>query len=183
MTGAPDDHRREGRNDAELHGEARGDSRVGHELLGLVHVGLVVAHPLLLGQLPLLHGRGRRRGQPAEAGGGDPHDLAAVHRPADRLTYAHVLERAATRVDVEVVVAEPRAAVTGQPLLILQEVVVLVVLEEGVVDLPRPERGDDVGLVRDDPQGQRVHVGQTLAEVVGIPLERPAAARPSSPRA
>ena len=169
--GRPRDHGGEGGDDGALDGEAGGDAGIGHELLRLVQIGLVVAHPLLFGQLPLLHGRGGGRGQPAEAGRGHAQDLAPVHRPGDGLAHAHVLERTAGGVDVEVVVAEPRAAVAHQRLLFLEQVVVLVVLDEGVLDLARAERGHDVGLVGNHPQDHVVHVGLALLEVVGIFLE------------
>src|SRR5213078_1643315 len=97
--------------------------------------------------------------------------LAPVHGPADRLAHPDVLQRPAARVDVEEVVAETGAPVAGQRLLVLQEVEVLVVLEEGVVDLARAERRDDIRLVRDDPEDDLVHVGQPLLEVVRVALE------------
>src|SRR6266540_1493382 len=53
----PRDHGREGGDHPQLHGEAARMARVGEELLRLVQVRLVVAHPLLLGELPLLHRR------------------------------------------------------------------------------------------------------------------------------
>src|SRR5437773_1009450 len=118
-----------------------------------------------------LHGRGRGRREPAEPRGGDAQHLAPIHGPADRLSHADVPERPAARVDVEEVVAETGAPVAGQRLLVLQEVEVLVVLEEGVVDLARAERRDDIRLVRDDPEDDLVHVGQPLLEVVRVALE------------
>ncbi len=56
-------------------------------------------------------------------------------------------------------------------LLVLQEVEVLVVLDEGVVDLAGAQRGHDVGLVGDHAQHQLVDVGHALLEEVGMALE------------
>src|SRR5262245_41149796 len=79
-TGCPGAHGGEGGDHRGLHAEAARHSGLGHQLLGSVEVGLVVLHPLRLGKLPLLHGRGGRRREPAEAGGGHLENLGAVHR-------------------------------------------------------------------------------------------------------
>src|SRR5262249_10901977 len=143
----PRHHGREGRDHRALHAEAVGHAGLGHQLLRLLEVGLVVLHPLLLGQLPLLHGRRARRGEPPEAGGGDAHHLRAIDCPRDGLPHADVAERAAVGAHVQIVVPETRRPVAGQRLLVLEEIEILVVLDERVVHLPCAQRRHDLGLL------------------------------------
>ena len=78
---------------------------------------------------------------------------------------------AAVGADVQVVVAETGRAVAGQRLLVLEQVEVLVVLDEGVVDLAGAQGGHDVRLVGDDAHDQLVGVGQPLLPVARVALE------------
>ena len=95
----------------------------------------------------------------AETRAGRLKDLVTIDRHAHRLANPHVPERFFAMVDIDDVGSQSRCPPRLETGIALDEIVVLVVLQHGVMDVARPQGSDDRRLVRHDPDGEASEVG------------------------